>query len=45
MATSSDMVLLAGKGHETYQIWGSEMRPFDERLIVQEILTRKGISG
>ena len=45
MATAGDMVVLAGKGHETYQIWGSEMRPFDERQIVQEILTRKGIAG
>ena len=32
---SSD--LLAGKGHETYQIIGSEKRPFDEKAIVTEI--------
>lgn len=33
-----DLVLLAGKGHETYQVVGEEKRPFDERAIVHEIL-------
>lgn len=44
-ATPDDVVLLAGKGHETYQIWGSEHRPFDERAIVEEILNQKGIAS
>ena len=30
-------VLLAGKGHETYQIIGTEKRHFDEKAIVTEI--------
>lgn len=30
-------VLLAGKGHETYQIIGTEKRHFDEKEIVKEI--------
>jgi UDP-N-acetylmuramoyl-L-alanyl-D-glutamate--2,6-diaminopimelate ligase len=30
-----DVVLLAGKGHETYQVVGTETVPFDEREIVQ----------
>ncbi|HUE95609.1 MAG TPA: UDP-N-acetylmuramoyl-L-alanyl-D-glutamate--2,6-diaminopimelate ligase [Longimicrobiaceae bacterium] len=38
LATPSDLVLLAGKGHETYQVWGDEHRPFDERLVVAELL-------
>ncbi len=35
-AESGDVVLLAGKGHETYQIIGSETRALDEREIVKE---------
>jgi UDP-N-acetylmuramoyl-L-alanyl-D-glutamate--2,6-diaminopimelate ligase len=31
----NDAVLLAGKGHETYQVVGTEKLPFDERTIVQ----------
>ena len=34
----SDVVLLAGKGHETYQIRGTTLLPFDEREIVGELL-------
>ena len=30
-------ILLAGKGHETYQIIGTEKRHFDEREIVNKI--------
>lgn len=30
-------ILLAGKGHETYQIIGKEKRHFDEREIVKEV--------
>ena len=36
-AGPDDVVLLAGKGHETYQIRGTEKLPFDERLIVAEL--------
>jgi UDP-N-acetylmuramoyl-L-alanyl-D-glutamate--2,6-diaminopimelate ligase len=38
LAGEGDVVLLAGKGHETYQVVGTEKRPFDERKIVREIL-------
>ncbi|MDB4949230.1 MAG: UDP-N-acetylmuramoyl-L-alanyl-D-glutamate--2,6-diaminopimelate ligase [Gemmatimonadetes bacterium] len=36
----ADLVLLAGKGHETYQIRGTEKHHFDEREIVHAILAR-----
>jgi UDP-N-acetylmuramoyl-L-alanyl-D-glutamate--2,6-diaminopimelate ligase len=36
-----DTVLLAGKGHEAYQIVGTERRPFDEREIVQKLVSGK----
>jgi UDP-N-acetylmuramoyl-L-alanyl-D-glutamate--2,6-diaminopimelate ligase len=38
LAEPGDAILLAGKGHETVQIVGTERRPFDERVIVREIL-------
>jgi UDP-N-acetylmuramoyl-L-alanyl-D-glutamate--2,6-diaminopimelate ligase len=31
MATPGDIVLIAGKGHETYQLIGGEMLHFDDR--------------
>jgi UDP-N-acetylmuramoyl-L-alanyl-D-glutamate--2,6-diaminopimelate ligase len=41
-ARSGDLVLLAGKGHERYQVVGTERRPFDERMIIREHLGRMG---
>jgi UDP-N-acetylmuramoyl-L-alanyl-D-glutamate--2,6-diaminopimelate ligase len=35
---AGDTILLAGKGHETYQIVGSEKIDFDEREIVRRML-------
>ena len=37
-AQKDDIVLLAGKGHETYQIFGTEKIHYDEREIVRGIL-------
>jgi UDP-N-acetylmuramoyl-L-alanyl-D-glutamate--2,6-diaminopimelate ligase len=42
VAGPGDAVLLAGKGHETYQVVGREKRPFDERAIVREVLADLG---
>ena len=33
-ARPGDVILLAGKGHETYQIVGHEKRHLDEREVV-----------
>lgn len=41
IAKKDDIVLLAGKGHETYQILKDETIHFDEREIVKEILAQK----
>ena len=38
MAVSGDIIVLAGKGHETYQDIGGVKHPFDEKVIVAELL-------
>jgi UDP-N-acetylmuramoyl-L-alanyl-D-glutamate--2,6-diaminopimelate ligase len=39
-ARPGDIVLIAGKGHEDYQIVGTERRPFDDRVAAREALGR-----
>lgn len=36
-----DCLLLAGKGHESYQVVGTERLPFDERDVVREALRER----
>jgi UDP-N-acetylmuramoyl-L-alanyl-D-glutamate--2,6-diaminopimelate ligase len=38
-AEDGDVVILAGKGHETYQEIRGTKRPFDEKLIVHDLLS------
>jgi UDP-N-acetylmuramoyl-L-alanyl-D-glutamate--2,6-diaminopimelate ligase len=40
-AKPGDVVLIAGKGHEDYQIIGTEKRPFDDRIEARNALTKR----
>lgn len=42
-AQAGDTVVLAGKGHESYQVVGTEKLPFDERAIVRSALAELGV--
>ena len=37
-ARASDVVLVAGKGHEDYQIYGTERRSFSDQAVVRAVL-------
>ncbi len=41
MATAEDTILIAGKGHETHQIFGYKTISFDDRLVATEICEKK----
>mgnify|MGYP000661945877 CR=1 FL=1 len=41
MAMKGDIVLIAGKGHENYQIIGTARIPFDDRAVAREILSNR----
>lgn len=41
-ATAGDFVLIAGKGHETYQAVMGENLPFDDRVIAADFLKLRG---
>lgn len=43
LARPGEAVLVAGKGHENYQIWGAERRHFDDREEVAQALKEKAL--
>ena len=44
-ARAGDTVLIAGKGHEDYQIVGTERRAFDDRRVAAEVIAALGEEG
>ena len=38
MAGTGDVVVIAGKGHETTQTFAAHVEPFDDRVVVRELL-------
>jgi UDP-N-acetylmuramoyl-L-alanyl-D-glutamate--2,6-diaminopimelate ligase len=42
LASDGDLVLIAGKGHETQQIFADRTVEFDDRVVAKEILEEKG---
>jgi len=45
LATRDDMVIIAGKGHEDYQIIKGKVYPFDDRLVARECIREKERHG
>jgi len=41
LANDGDIVLIAGKGHENYQIFGTEKTFFDDRIVAKDAITAK----
>jgi UDP-N-acetylmuramoyl-L-alanyl-D-glutamate--2,6-diaminopimelate ligase len=40
-ACTGDVVVIAGKGHEDYQIMGSQVLPFDDRKVAFDLIRRR----
>jgi UDP-N-acetylmuramoyl-L-alanyl-D-glutamate--2,6-diaminopimelate ligase len=40
-AHPGDTVVIAGKGHETYQIIGADVLPFDDRAVARQLLRER----
>ena len=41
MAEEGDTVVIAGKGHENYQIWGETIIPFEDKLVAENFLKER----
>jgi UDP-N-acetylmuramoyl-L-alanyl-D-glutamate--2,6-diaminopimelate ligase len=42
LARAGDVVVIAGKGHESYQTMGDKHFPFDDRLVATHALQEQG---
>ena len=45
MAGPGDVVVIAGKGHETYQVLRDRTVPFDDRQVARDLLGRLLVKG
>jgi UDP-N-acetylmuramoyl-L-alanyl-D-glutamate--2,6-diaminopimelate ligase len=45
LARPGDLVLIAGKGHEKYQVVGDRVLPFDDAAVAREALDRRRINS
>ncbi|HHU76656.1 MAG TPA: UDP-N-acetylmuramoyl-L-alanyl-D-glutamate--2,6-diaminopimelate ligase [Firmicutes bacterium] len=41
LARPDDLVIIAGKGHESYQVFADITVPFDDRQVAEEIITKR----
>ncbi|MCX5656707.1 MAG: UDP-N-acetylmuramoyl-L-alanyl-D-glutamate--2,6-diaminopimelate ligase [Candidatus Omnitrophica bacterium] len=41
LAGEGDIVIIAGKGHEAYQVFKNTTIPFDDRSVVRQVITKK----
>ena len=42
LANANDIILVAGKGHETYQEVKGQRSPFDDKQVLREMFTLLG---